>query len=810
MSGDNGSVMMGQLMYHSYSAGFIVLSYFVSVVGSWTALELLHKRTSRNGLYNWYLLLGAATAMGAVAIWAMHFIGNRAITMADGQDDLQIAYSPSYTAGSFFLPICVVGLAFFVFTITDQVTILGTTLGGFTTGFAVCGMHYLGQGGIANYQAVYNWRYIFGAGVIAVVASTLALGIFFYFKAIWTNAWWKRMVCGFMLAVAVSGMHWVATVGTQYRFRAITGGAGTGALSRHATVIVVLSLAIGCCFALLVFALIGQRSRQKYADRAQQVVLACATWDPEGRLMVTPEGLLPCRKITNSYVQRSFEDVFSIEHPVFCWLFRLTRCWPSVTDLVPGMRMHLRSTNIVNSQPNSGAETRADSIDGAEDYSQIFKELFCVAAEDLAAMIQEPLEKIGVLYDEIMSTGTLRRNKAAAAHKTTADIERALPYSVTFGRGQLLFVVRHADKLETSHLQAAGYRFASLSNILDHLARSMQVTSEELRPRLENMRGYAIESKMLEPGVHLVCFALRPLFQRGFDVLVLKNAKNLLPSFQLPVMELQRWQLDFMFRLDNWTVAECLDWLRKPADHFTPDERVFSSQLHKAISSLRKQIDNPFFEQARLIARPLSAPCRNVNGSGPPGQAKIIAFRVMTDVHESRHLNSEVEFIASRFFLCQQHVYSHSPDHSIFGRRVHREFAMLNRCSNRPGLETRNSIVSNKTFGRDLFSNMPASPSLPKWNLSFQRKGADPTGMNSDSSSEKNLVEGQPQNPFGGIHVSNEISIDVHEIRHGERSPDVEMTTLGVTSEAGVAPIERESFVDELLSLTIQERRQAK
>jgi len=54
----------------------------------------------------------------------------------------------------------------------------------------------------------------------------------------------------------------------------------------------------------MVLALIGQRSRRLSADRAQQVVLACATFDLEGRLMVTPEGLLPSRKITDSYAER--------------------------------------------------------------------------------------------------------------------------------------------------------------------------------------------------------------------------------------------------------------------------------------------------------------------------------------------------------------------------------------------------------------------------------------------------------------------------------------------------------------------------
>ena len=42
-------------IFPSYYAGFIVLSYVISLVGCATALELLHRRTSRFGLYNWYV-----------------------------------------------------------------------------------------------------------------------------------------------------------------------------------------------------------------------------------------------------------------------------------------------------------------------------------------------------------------------------------------------------------------------------------------------------------------------------------------------------------------------------------------------------------------------------------------------------------------------------------------------------------------------------------------------------------------------------------------------------------------------------------
>lgn len=171
----------------------------------------------------------------------MHFIGNRAIRIGDGSRELQIEYSPGYTAGSFFLPIVVVTMAFFVFNIKESVTISGTILGGTIAGTAICGMHYLGLGGTANYHPIVTFRYVLASAIIAVVASTLALGTSFYLKITWAASWWKRLLCALLLSVAVSSSHWIATVGTNYRFKAVADYTRDG-LSRDATVIVVLIL----------------------------------------------------------------------------------------------------------------------------------------------------------------------------------------------------------------------------------------------------------------------------------------------------------------------------------------------------------------------------------------------------------------------------------------------------------------------------------------------------------------------------------------------------------------------------------------
>ena len=187
---------------YTYNPGFIVLSYVISTIGCWTALELLHRRTYSGGKHNWFLLAGAATAMGAVAIWSMHFIGMQAIRMANGEFDLQFVYSPAYTAGSFFLPIGIVAIAFFIFS-SEYVSVLKMFAGGFFCGAAICGMHYLGQAGIVNYVSVWDWRYVVGSIVIALVAATTALGMFFRLKSAWTNAIWKRFLNALLLAAAV-------------------------------------------------------------------------------------------------------------------------------------------------------------------------------------------------------------------------------------------------------------------------------------------------------------------------------------------------------------------------------------------------------------------------------------------------------------------------------------------------------------------------------------------------------------------------------------------------------------------------------
>jgi NO-binding membrane sensor protein with MHYT domain len=149
----------------------------------------------------------------------MHFIGNRAIVVGNGEPSVQIVYNVSFTGTSFALPVIVLLVAFYSVGVEETASYLHILTGGLLTGSSVCGMHYVGQLGIANYQCSYRPANVIGSAIIAIFSSTTAMGIFFRWKATWTDSWWRRGICACLLSAAVSGMHWTAAIGTIYHER---------------------------------------------------------------------------------------------------------------------------------------------------------------------------------------------------------------------------------------------------------------------------------------------------------------------------------------------------------------------------------------------------------------------------------------------------------------------------------------------------------------------------------------------------------------------------------------------------------------
>jgi hypothetical protein len=573
---------------------------------------------------------------------------------------------------------------------------------------------------------------------------------------------------------------------------------------------------------LITFAILGKRQRKRSANRAQQLVLACAFFDSTGRLMVTPEGMIPNQKITNTYVEKvstlktesgsvhrnlfltafqTFaEDEFSKTHPAFIWVFRASRNWKALRDLIPGMKDNL----VSNASSRRYCPGNGTVIDGSvqldTEFSTLFKQLFCVAAQDLADHMHQPLDKIGILYDDVMSTGTLpadtttaklHRKLAAAARAN--DLEKAeIPY--IFGKGQFLFVVREVQKQEVIRLQASGFRFAGIPAIADVLSRSMQVSREEMMFRLQAMREYSTTEKLMDPGVHIACFALRPTVRKGFDVLVQSQATNQLPHITMPLDHISDWQYAILRKMDDWTMAECLTWLDGDTGHTLPYEQNFCKQMYRALSRLAEDIDSPFVMETRFAAKMVTAPCRPSGRGSTPGKAILLCVRAITGIHALAP-SARFAYRPLRLFNAQQQVYTGVDDHEWFARQIHREFA---------DIPIRKDRKVESVRGESIIGSPPISPNTATWPIPSLTPSPAPTRDSRAESTDKPLMSSQA---FGGIMVSNQSTIDVSELNKSTSESSFELQGMGNVGQASFEAVEVETFVDQLYAMAVSDGR---
>ncbi|KAK4954037.1 hypothetical protein LTR66_013619 [Elasticomyces elasticus] len=789
----------------------VFASYFASLIGTTLTVELLHRRRTGSGWFSQIQLGLCAIAMGLIGIWCMHFIGNRAIVLGDGNEKFQLYYSPRFTVLSLILPIICLYGAFFVAELPHgnvtrrNISLVAT---GFVAGISIVGMHYTGNLGITNYNLDYSNRFIVGACIVATVDCIITLTLFFVLREKWINHFTRRFFCAALLAVAVSGMHWVASIGCKYRLKELDNSSLPQGRNTNVIIAGVLcALTSFICFGIM---LLTRQRQKQLADRAQQVMLACAVFDPEGKIMVTHEGLLPCAKITKQYNQRSFDYEFNTAHPAFQWIFRITHNWAGVSDLIPGMKSHLRSqiTGKDNSRPSSPASSIYED-ETYTDYSVIFRESFCVAAAELAESLHEPLGDLGILYDTILETGTLKATTGRARRRllsvyghSSRDLEGGVPQVSAFGKGQLLVLVRQASREDVSRLVNVGFKFASLNLVGGIIARNLQVPLSTIREHVDEIRNYSqtINQKP-EAGTFFACFAiLAKPSHRGFEVLVRKDRQDHLPDIHLCDGELSDWQNSFLKRMDGMSVASFAHFVGSINDKkegYSDLEKDFAKLLAERITAMAKEIPEPWFRQAVFSSTPVTA-CYTNPISKKPLKANIFPFVVMPDVHAVTAKNCEnLLYTPLSFFNSRQRTYVGSPDHNLLVREIHREFSPI--IARLRG-STNNTVGSRKSSVVDS-STRSTKTRRPLFRLKSSPSPNGKSGGQPDNSSQHELVKTSSDlstaHAWGGILTTSETVVE----NSNKSGTNVEMLDYGIKAEV-VADREEKTFVDELFAVT--------
>lgn len=188
-----------QDMHQHYNGVLVGLSYAVSVLGSFTALQFaLGIPLAQTSRQRWAAVLAAGAAMGGGAIWAMHFIAMLACNMG-----IPVTYDIALTLASAVLAIvaCSLGLAIVG---SGSFRFLNLLFAGVLMGLGVAGMHYLGMAAmLSSAQVSYDGSVVALSVGIAIVASMAALWLAFNLRGVL-----QMLGSALVMGVAVCGMHY--------------------------------------------------------------------------------------------------------------------------------------------------------------------------------------------------------------------------------------------------------------------------------------------------------------------------------------------------------------------------------------------------------------------------------------------------------------------------------------------------------------------------------------------------------------------------------------------------------------------------
>src|ERR1700733_389804 len=186
---------------HNFSYGLInpALGFAMSCLGAFLGLRCVILARAYEGLSRARWLVLAAVSIGAVGIWAMHFIAMLGFSVP-GEP---ILYNVPMTIGSMLLAVAVVGIGLFIVGFGDGgwARLLA---GGVIIGVGVAAMHYMGMGAMSMPGSMsYNAPLVALSVLIAIAAGTAAL---------WIGTWVRSMAAtlgaALVMGIAVTGMHY--------------------------------------------------------------------------------------------------------------------------------------------------------------------------------------------------------------------------------------------------------------------------------------------------------------------------------------------------------------------------------------------------------------------------------------------------------------------------------------------------------------------------------------------------------------------------------------------------------------------------
>ncbi|KGX91288.1 diguanylate cyclase [Pontibacillus halophilus JSM 076056 = DSM 19796] len=188
-----------------YNVWLVILSIAVSIMSSYTALQIVKRLVRSRGMLRYMWIFGGSLTFGA-GIWSMHFVAMLAYEM-----DMVVTYDTWLLILSI---LCAIGSSFVALYIISRgydrirYNFVGATL----IGLSITSMHYVGMEAMQmGATIVYDNRLVIASVAIAWFASFVALQLFGYIskgERAKKPYHWFSWVSAVVMGIAISGMHY--------------------------------------------------------------------------------------------------------------------------------------------------------------------------------------------------------------------------------------------------------------------------------------------------------------------------------------------------------------------------------------------------------------------------------------------------------------------------------------------------------------------------------------------------------------------------------------------------------------------------
>ncbi|WP_460141867.1 putative bifunctional diguanylate cyclase/phosphodiesterase [Pseudomonas sp. S2_E01] len=255
------------MLIGSYSPSLVIISLFVAILASYTALDLTGRIATAKGRAVHFWTAGGAFAMG-VGVWSMHFIGMLAFELP-----IELGYDITLTGLSLLTAILSSGFALWLVR-QPRLPLWQLAFGALVMGSGISAMHYTGMAAMSMQPGIVYDPVLFAVSLmIAVGASGAALWIAFRLRKHTPYVSLIRGGAAVVMGIAIVGMHYTAMAAAQFPDGSFCGAISSGLNGKGLDGLVLVTTLAVLSIALLT-SILDTRLEARTADLAQSLTEA--------------------------------------------------------------------------------------------------------------------------------------------------------------------------------------------------------------------------------------------------------------------------------------------------------------------------------------------------------------------------------------------------------------------------------------------------------------------------------------------------------------------------------------------------------